>query len=362
MKLLSEISIKGAMRTSLIQLLQGDLSAIPPEHETDILVMSAFPGDYVSLKGSLIDALAQKGLSVPALAKDIDTDLRKQLSCWMSKPLSAAERAKFNFSRILCFEPGESIHEPEKVVGNVFRCINSFAFDDDNNVVSMPIIATGYQRVPIQKILPALLKAAVFWLQNGLPLDSLKLVVYRNQHALEAEPVFEAFKKELETGPELQAAQQAQIPGAVAAPPAPAAAPEKQGYDYFLSYSHAHAADIRLFVDVLKKCNRSLSVFYDKDSIAPGGQWLQEISKAIQQSEKVLVFLSPDYDNSPVCWDEFQCAKLMEYNRKRSVIQTVYLYGYKEREMPLIMGIYNYIDCREGSSEKLHACVQQLLK
>ena len=57
-----------------------------------------------------------------------------------------------------------------------------------------------------------------------------------------------------------------------------------------------------------------------------------------------------------------QCAKLMEYNRKKSMIQTVYLYGYKETEMPLIMGIYSYIDCREGSREKIADCIDKLLK
>ncbi|MGZ8554565.1 MAG: toll/interleukin-1 receptor domain-containing protein, partial [Chitinophagaceae bacterium] len=97
-------------------------------------------------------------------------------------------------------------------------------------------------------------------------------------------------------------------------------------------------------------------------SIPPGGLWIQQISAAIQQANKVLIFLSPDYDNSPVCWDEFQCAKLMEYNRKKSIIQTVYLYGHKETEMPVIMGIYSYIDCREGSTEKIQQCVQKLLK
>jgi hypothetical protein len=52
----------------------------------------------------------------------------------------------------------------------------------------------------------------------------------------------------------------------------------------------------------------------------------------------------------------------MEYNRKKSIIQTVYLYGHKKTEMPLIMGIYSYIDCREGNTEKIQQCVQQLLK
>jgi hypothetical protein len=140
------------------------------------------------------------------------------------------------------------------------------------------------------------------------------------------------------------------------------AATAKKNYDYFLSYAHVHAKEIQYFVDELKRKNPGLNIFYDKDSIPPGGMWIQQISSAIQQANKVLVFLSPAYDNSPVCWDEFQCAKLIEYNKKKSVIQTVYLYGHKETEMPVIMSIYSYIDCREGSSEKLAACIQQLLQ
>ena len=142
----------------------------------------------------------------------------------------------------------------------------------------------------------------------------------------------------------------------------PKTPPAKKGYDYFLSYAHVHSKEVQLFVDELKKKSNTLSIFYDKDSIPPGGLWIQQISAAIQKADKVLIFLSPDYDNSPVCWDEFQCAKLMEYNRKKNIIQTVYLYGHKETEMPVIMGIYSYIDCREGNPEKLQQCVQQLLK
>ena len=162
MKLLSQISIERSEDTAVIQLLQGDLSTIPAEYATDILVMSAFPGDYIALKGSLIYALNEKGLSVEALAMNKQTDLRSQLHCWLSKPLSLSDQQKFNFKKILCFEPGEKIKEPEEVVSDIFRCINSFAFDEENNEVAMPIIGTGYQQVPIEKMLPALLQACYF--------------------------------------------------------------------------------------------------------------------------------------------------------------------------------------------------------
>ena len=385
MQLLSQINIQRTQGNTVIQLLQGDLSAIPAAHAVDILAMSAFPGTYIALKGSLIDALDERGLIVEALAQEKEVDLRKQLDCWLSKPLSGADEQKFNFKRILCFEPGEKIKEPEEVVGDIFRCINTFAFDEDKNELAMPIIATGYQKIPMQKILPALLKAACFWLQNGLPVKSLKLVVHRDEQAKEALPIFETFKTAMQeaaapqrqrsAGTKDEEAEQImpqdiniekQIDDSPVNKPAPASAsapaPRTEGYDYFLSYAHVHSKNVQYFVDELKTKNKALNIFYDKDSIPPGGLWIQQISAAIQKADKVLIFLSPDYDKSPVCWDEFQCAKLMEYNRKKSVIQTIYLYGHKETEMPLIMGIYSYIDCREGSDEKINACIQQLLR
>jgi hypothetical protein len=135
---------------------------------------------------------------------------------------------------------------------------------------------------------------------------------------------------------------------------------KEENYDFFISYAHTHSELINTFVQHLKQKNSKLKIFYDKDSIPPGGLWIKQISDTIQKSKKVLVFLSPDYDKSPVCWDEFQCAKLLEYNRKKSVIQTIYLYKY-ENEMPLIMGIYSYLDCREGDREKLLATIPKLI-
>ena len=370
MKLLSQIEVSQPKGIAVVQLLQGDLTALPTEHETDLLVMSAFPGDYIALEGSLIHAFYKKGLSMEEVSADKAVDLRSQLHCWLSKPLSAKQQQQFNIKQILCFEPGEKIKEPEEVVDDIFRCINTFAFDDENNVVAMPLIATGYQKIPLKKILPALLKAAFFWLQNGLPLDVLKLVVHGAEKAKEATKLFEEFKRSMAQEPTTERRHGDDLP---VSPPSvqqldnylneanitPAVT---NRYDYFLSYAHAHTKEVEVFVNTLKARKKEISIFYDRDSIPPGGLWIQQISSAIQKADKVLVFLSPEYDESPVCWDEFQCAKLMEYNQKKSIIQTVYLYGHKETEMPLIMGIYSYIDCREGSAEKLKACVQQLLK
>jgi len=113
------------------------------------------------------------------------------------------------------------------------------------------------------------------------------------------------------------------------------------------------------FVETMKQQNPLLNIFYDKDSIPVGGQWLKMISDAIGQSEKFVAILSPDYSQSPVCWDEFQCAKLLEYNTKKSNIQTVYFM--KDTALPLIMGIYSYVDCTEKDIEALKKAAKKLI-
>ncbi|MEO5682747.1 MAG: toll/interleukin-1 receptor domain-containing protein [Chitinophagaceae bacterium] len=418
MQLLNQIVISRATHgNAVIQLLQGDLSAIPKEHAADLLVISAYPGSYVPVEKTLIAALFNKGINVAAMAKKKAIDLRDQLGCWLSEPLSAAEQQKFNFEKILCFEPNLQTAEHATAVGNIFRCINTFAFNENNNIIAMPVLASGKQRVPVEKMLPAMLDAGIFWLESGLPLTCIKLVVFSDDQAIEALPVFVRAKQQNEikksvhngtiTGTAalelFEKQQRQQLPGEetmaivaseikdlaqkdntsqVVLPASSAAGPvvvtEKPGdastrhvlpneppagtpqYHCFVSYAHKHADVIDAFVKKLTAVNKDLQIFYDKSSIPPGGLWIKQISDAIQQSKKVLIFLSPDYSNSMVCWDEFQCAKLIEYNSKKQIIQTVYLYN--DAAMPPIMGIYSWTDCREGDQEKLEKIVAQLVK
>ena len=428
MQLLNQIVVNRAGRgEAVIQLLQGDLTAIPSAHAADILVISAYPGSYIPVPKTLIAGLYEKGVDVALLAKHKEMDLRDQLGCWLSEPLSEEQQVVFHFKRILCFEPSIQNAEQDAVVGNIFRCINTFAFNENNNVIAMPVLASGRQRVPIQKMLPAMLDAGIFWLENGLPLTCIKLVLLSEEQKNAASPIFErakqqyALKQSVHNGnitgtdalkqfeikksealpgeetmqivaaeikdmaakeispPDAQqtrgftkeptvdtqppAPQPAALPGSSApreiiSPDAPTTG--NTGYDYFVSYAHKHAAIIDAFVKHLERGNRKLNIFYDKTSIPPGGLWIKQISDAIQKSKKVLIFLSPDYSNSLVCWDEFQCAKLIEYNSRKQIIQTIYLYN--DTAMPPIMGIYSWSDCREGDTAKLEQIAGQLIK
>jgi hypothetical protein len=391
---LAQIAIPRSTGDATIQLLLGDLSAMPAEQAVDILVVSAFPNDYTPLKGSLFLALKEKGLSIKELAANKQTDLVPQLGCWISQTLSKEQQDMFHFKRILCFEPRQQNAEPQSVVGNIFRCINTFAFDDENDEVAMPILATGYQRIPLAKMLPALLDSAIFWLVNGLPLKSIKFVLHTQEQADAALAIFNIYEngdakktlfipvdpaatapgppssvddiRESFSGgghsivtPRVPAiALPAEAPPQVVPEPLPQVA-ENSPFDYFISYSHKQGNEVKVFVNAFLERNKKLNIFYDRSSIPAGGLWLKKISEAIQHAKNVVCILTPDYITSDVCWDEFQCAKVMELRTKKSIIKTITFI--QDENLPPMMAIYSYIDCTEANLEKLTKSIEQLL-
>jgi hypothetical protein len=343
-------------RQSRIELIYGDLTAIPNEQAVDLLVISAFPNSYVPAAGTLVEAFFKKGLPLGELANDKAVDMRDMLGCWLSKPFSKDRREKFHIDQFLCFEPRTHTDKPWEVVGNIFRCINNFAFDEKVNRIAMPLLAAGNQQAPVQQMLPALLEASAFWLENGLPLDAIQLYLYRKEHIAEAKELFEAW---------LSTRQSAGRAGAIVKDKPTKGKPGfesagNDGYDFFVSYSHKQEKAVKLFVDALKQKNASLRIFYDRDEISPGATWLKAISDAIQHTRRFVAVLSPDYRNSQVCWDEFQCAYYMEGRRKQQIIQTLNFIA--DDEMPPMMAIRSYIDCTEANEEALQNSAVTLLQ
>ncbi|QJW90838.1 toll/interleukin-1 receptor domain-containing protein [Spirosoma taeanense] len=402
MELLSQIKISRPEGNAYIQLLHGDLTAIPTELAVDILAVSAIRGSYEPVLGTLMSALNNVGVSVAELAEDKDIDLLNQLGCWLSKPLSEAQQHRFNFRKILCFEPIGNVSDAETEAGNLFRGINAFAIDDLHNEVAMPVLATDDQLFPLETMLPILLDTAIFWLDTGLPLTSLKLVLHREDQVAKGFPIFENVRKQYELKhmaevglmsantaltkinilngttfteqalPKMEYALRELVQAetderidftnsrdidvddleSVLTPVKPTT------YDYFISYSHKHTAAVRELVNALKVRHPDSTIFYDRDNIPTGGLWIKMISDAIQRSKSVVCVLTPEYSKSDVCWDEFQCAYVME-KRKKLTIKTINFCN--DADLPPMMAIYSYIDCTEGDMEKLKASVDQII-
>lgn len=184
MRLLDYLTIQYQNEPRYIEIYHGDLSAIPLEEKVDLLVVSAFPNDYVPTRGSMIGALYRRGLSVAHLAKNKTSDLREAASCWLSPEIDAQ---RYGFRRLMCFE-SDINSEPPQCVGDIFRALWQFIGVGElhsYNVLATPILATGDQAYPLVTMLELFLDAAVKWLRLGLPLERIKIVAYSERHALE---------------------------------------------------------------------------------------------------------------------------------------------------------------------------------
>jgi len=388
MQLLDYIQVKTDKGFADIELYLGDLSAIPKEHKVDIVILSAFPNNYAPTPNTLIGSLDQKGLSVAKLAEDKDMDLRKTLWCWFSKELPREQMEKFNFARVLCFEPERKKDDAAEYVADIFRCLNNFVFDDDVNHVAMPAVAAGNQQASVIKITEAIIEAATFWLQRGLPLQSIKVVEINEKKAEDLRKVFANYKahesfdtstgaksddvkvdrvipamRTVESGPSAFAPSPASASvTATVKEPVPIVKPTPvptDQFDIFISYAHKNRDHVRYFIETLRQKNPSLRIFYDSDSIPKGGQWLKEISRCIDKSKKVIVFLSKEFDESPACWDEFQCAKVRQNRTGKNIIMNIYLLDHPE--LPTMFEIFNWIDCREADKQKLESAIADVV-
>lgn len=178
------VECDGAIRR--IVLARGDLARIDPTQGVDMLVVSAFPGDYTPTPTSLIGQLTAQGVPVRRLALFPERDLRQSMGAWLSHPVEGA-----GFRRLVGFEP-DWVGEPPNVVGQLFRALFPFLEGQQDQVVAMPVLSTGDAGWSAQAMMPPLLEAAVEWLKLGLPVDTLYVVSRREQDLVELAAIFRA--------------------------------------------------------------------------------------------------------------------------------------------------------------------------
>jgi len=384
MKFLDSIEISDERR---IELYQGDLTTLGVHQGFDLLIVSAFPDDYTPTPGSLIGVLDRKGLSVRALAEDKDVDLRDSFSCWLSKEFTS-QNSGLKFKRILCFEP-LSRGSPPEVVGDIFRAlIPIIAEKPDIKTVALPLVAAGGQNYSIAEILTPLLDAAFHWLKRGLPLEQIKIVVKSRAQSLNASEVFSNKKDQYESSfsPVLLFSRSAQKKNHLrnysedefkqlreylhnfstkAGQVTSARIPEQRkipeddnGYDVFISYSRANAAETDALEFALRKCRPNIRIFVDRKEINVGAAWQPAIFENLDKCRKMVALLSPDYLSSKMCKEEYNIAWIRSRETDEDIIFPIYLYT---AGLPTYMKYRNYFDCREGDLSKITDAARKLL-
>jgi hypothetical protein len=341
MRLLASHTVTHLGEEKSISLYQGDLTKIPQSEAVDLLLVSAFPNDYIPTPSSLIGALDRIGVSVEDLSLRKEIDLRHPLSAWLTHDI-AQSHPNVGFRRILCFETIEDKSPPE-AIGDVFRAILPFALADPPiRSIAMPVLASGDQRYDETVMFTAIFEAATHWLAAGLPMNKIKIVVHKEAMAMRLQTLFTELSQR-------QVSQLESVKERACDTDAP--------YHFFISYAHKDTVEVDLLLEQLLSRKPSLRVFRDKLRLDVGQSWQSELDTALENCQHVIAVYSPAYLKSKMCLEEFNMARLRHRESPTPVLTPVYL---RETPLPLYMRTLQFIDCREANPALLAAAADHL--
>lgn len=154
------------------------------DEKIDILVISAFTGNYVPVRGTLVGALLrQQDIDVSRLAQSPFIDMREEKGIWVSGKLKNRR-----FQYIVCVEflghPGAGTdgNMVRERICNLFICLEMLEkFAPDIETVAMPLIGTGSQGIPASMILSALFQYGSVSLKRCSSLRKVYVVEQKNE-------------------------------------------------------------------------------------------------------------------------------------------------------------------------------------
>ena len=154
-----------------LELIHGDLCDM--QAQSDVVVCSAFKGDHVPTRTSLIGALLMKrGINVDLLSRCPELDFRS-VGCWLSRDTGLA------FRRIACVELldgfASRMNGDQSINTLIKRSFSTLRFILEQadlagipvRTVTMPILGTGNQRIDLSYISAPLISQCCAILQTN---------------------------------------------------------------------------------------------------------------------------------------------------------------------------------------------------
>lgn len=162
-----------------VRLFQGDITSFDSSEQFDYIAVSAFPGDYSKTQGSVIAALAARGVDMSELAKDKEVSYLDSYACWISRPIEGQ-----SFKRIICMEApkpwGDSTFD---LVTYLFSAIAEFQKGNVSDVrIALPMLCCGSGGLNTEEMLETMFYAAVHWGAMVFPFREIRLVYYGNRY------------------------------------------------------------------------------------------------------------------------------------------------------------------------------------
>lgn len=162
-----------------VKLFHGDITSFDSSEQLDYIVVSAFPGDYSATKGSVIAALAARGVVLSELAKDKAVSYIDSYSCWISRQIEGQ-----SFRRIICMEAPKPLGESTlDLITYLFSAIADFQKDNVSDVkIALPMLCCGSGGLDVKEMLEALFYAAVHWGAMVFPFREIRLFFLQDEY------------------------------------------------------------------------------------------------------------------------------------------------------------------------------------
>jgi hypothetical protein len=336
MDLLDVLTVYYGSEARTIELHRGDLTNLTPQESIDILLVSAFPNNYLPITGTPIGALYRRGVSVEELAASKALDLRHSCSCWLSQELTP--QPGLEIKRILCYET-PIFGSVTEVIGDMFRCLAQVLSFDEPASIAIPLVATGARGEPVSEVIAATLDAAAHWMALGMPVKQIKLVEQSSAKSVEMRRIFERLKNNYPT----------RLP-----------APRPSHDDLVFSYSlkdgsetaHAIAAE-------LQRQRPELRINLQRLDLNPDAAWQQTLYDRVSHCRAVVALYSPLYMRSKVCQEEFNLAHYRDHGAPEQILFPVFAH-----DTPLLPAMQElpFVDCRQGATQIPAACADLLAR
>ncbi|CAB4038898.1 uncharacterized protein LOC110065298, partial [Paramuricea clavata] len=193
-------------------------------------------------------------------------------------------------------------------------------------------------------MLKLLMNAAIHWMKAGLPLRSLKIVIFsRNIDNISKsdQPLFDLFQKLKDIHEQGEEKQDKEVEV------------ESDRYDIYLSYSEEDIKCVDQVVDVLVKNKTNIRVFSSIQKLDLETSWQTQLYDVIKKCTRVMALITPSFLQSERCTEQYNIALCHSRKTQESVLMPLYVS--EVPYMPTYMRITQYIDCRISFQEKLNA-------
>ncbi|XP_063963013.1 uncharacterized protein LOC129270950 [Lytechinus pictus] len=330
-----------------VDLCLGDITRLPKKDAVDVIVISAFRGDYSPSPKSVIGALQRTfNISVENLAKDKEEDLRKLYSCWWSKPLPS----KLPYRRLLCFETRRVMDgRPQELVANVFRCLVPILNNEDGTVIT-PLL-NAQQGADEVAMLKGMVEAAVNWMKAGLPLRQMKLVLYAQVKDGEVKGhSLKRFEDVMQTFDDLKERYEMQLL-------LPKAVPLE--FDVYLSFSKEDEEVANVIREKLSSAKDGILIYdSSQQAMNTDSVFQQDMYSVMMKSARVVTVLSPHYLKNDACIEQYNIALCCNRRALRDMLAPFYVDSMEL--MPTYMGLVQYVDCRPHDPSKIQVACSEL--